>query len=79
MSVIQYPYLQKDLDAPKAILGMFDVSARPYVPEDRLTFAVPMSKLVSMMDNMEESFLITESWHRLRGRIERGQDHQDAC
>ena len=46
-------------DRPRAILGMFDVSARPYVPADTLSFAVPMAKFQRMIDNMEESFLTT--------------------
>ena len=48
---------------------MFDVSARPFVPGSKLSFAVPMKKFAAMIDNMEESFLITKSWKALRGRI----------
>jgi hypothetical protein len=49
---------------------MFDVSARPCVAENLLTFAVPFEKFRTMVDNMEESFLITESWGKVRKRIE---------
>jgi len=48
---------------------MFDVSARPFVPRDMLTFAAPMSKFTRMIDNMEESFLITPSWAEVQKRI----------
>jgi hypothetical protein len=68
-STIQYPYLEKDADVPRAVLGLFDVSARPFVSSDMLTFSVPMSRFERMMDNMEESFLTTESWSRIRTRI----------
>jgi uncharacterized protein (DUF169 family) len=68
-SIVQYPYLERDAETPRAILGMFDVSARPYVPSDTLTFAVPMRKFVSMVTNMEESFLITHSWEKVRQRL----------
>jgi uncharacterized protein (DUF169 family) len=68
-SIVQYPYLERDAEAPRAILGMFDVSARPYVPSDILTFAVPMRKFTSMVRNMEESFLITHSWEKVRQRL----------
>ena len=44
---------------------MFDISARPYVPEDIITFSVPVEKLARMVSNMEGSFLITNSWKRL--------------
>ena len=68
-SIVYYPYLEKKAEKPRAILGMFDVSARPYVAENLLTFAVPFEKFRTMVDNMEESFLITESWKKVRKRI----------
>jgi hypothetical protein len=68
-TIVQYPYLEKDSDNPRGVLGMFDVSARPFVPENTLTFSAPMSKFARMIDNMEESFLITPSWARIQKRI----------
>ena len=68
-SIVQYPYLEVKSTKPKAIIGMFDISARPFVPKDVLTFAAPMSKFQRMVDNMEESFLITPSWAKVQKRI----------
>jgi hypothetical protein len=68
-SIVSYPYLEKDSPHPRAVIGMFDPSARPYVPRDRLSFAVPMKKFVTMIGNMEESFLITDTWKKLQKRI----------
>lgn len=68
-TIVQYPYLEKDTDTPRGVLGMFDVSARPFVPENTLTFSMPMSKFIRMIDNMEESFLITPSWAKVQKRI----------
>lgn len=68
-STIQYPYLERDSESPRGVLGLFDVSARPFVSPDTLTFSLPMNKLQRMMDDMDESFLITESWQRVRKRI----------
>jgi len=34
-----------------------------------LTLAVPMKNFVKMIDNMEESFLITEAWQKVQKRI----------
>jgi uncharacterized protein (DUF169 family) len=70
-SIVQYPYLEKNSDRPRAVIGMFDVSARPWVSEDILTFSVPMNKFVRMVENMEESFLITPSWAKVGKRIRR--------
>ena len=68
-SIVQYPYLEIKSAKPRAVIGMFDVSARPFVPADVLTFAAPMSKFKRMVDNMEESFLITPSWAKVQKRI----------
>ncbi len=68
-SIVQYPYLEIKSERPRAVIGMFDVSARPYVPADVLSFAVPVSKFNRMVDNMEESFLITPSWAKVQKRI----------
>jgi hypothetical protein len=68
-SIVSYPYLEKDSPHPRAVIGMFDPSARPHVPKDTLSFSVPMNKLVRMIENMEESFLITDSWKRVQRRM----------
>jgi uncharacterized protein (DUF169 family) len=68
-SIVSYPYLEKNSQHPRAVIGMFDPSARPYVPKDMLSFSVPMAKFVTMIENMEESFLITDTWKKLRKRI----------
>ncbi len=68
-SIVQYPYLERQAARPRAVLGMFDVSARPYVPRETLSFSVPMGKFSSMIENMAESFLITLSWKKVRQRI----------
>ncbi len=68
-TIIQYPYLEMNSSRPRGVVGMFDVSARPFVSPDELTFAVPMSKFERMVGNMDESFLITESWKKVQRRI----------
>ena len=75
-SIVHYPYLEKDSRNPRGVLGMFDVSARPCVPKATLTFSVPMYKFVGMIDNMEESFLITPSWSKVRMRINQAEKGQ---
>ncbi|MFC1824248.1 DUF169 domain-containing protein [Thermodesulfobacteriota bacterium] len=70
-SIVKYPYLEIESDRPKGIIGMFDVSARPYVPKGTLSFAVPMKKFQRMIENMQESFLITPSWEKVQKRIKK--------
>ena len=68
-TIVQYPYLERDSARPRGVIGMFDPSARPFVPNNVLTFSVPMNKFVQMIENMEESFLITDSWRKIRERL----------
>ena len=68
-SIVYYPWLEKDRENPRAVIGMFDPSARPCVGANILTFAVPMVKFRKMIDYMDESFLITHTWDVVRNRI----------
>ncbi len=70
-SIVNYPYNESTSDHQRAVLGMFDVSARPCVFPQILTFSVPMPKFVRMVSGMSESFLITDSWKKVRRRLKR--------
>jgi uncharacterized protein (DUF169 family) len=72
-SIVMHPYLEKESPRPRCVIGMFDVSARPYVPSGILTFSAPMKKFEIMVSNMKESFLITPSWDKVRSRIIRSE------
>jgi hypothetical protein len=69
-SIVYHPYQELRSDRPRAVLGMFDVSARPCVPEDVLTLAVPWPKFVRMVGQMDESFLISHSWRKVQARMD---------
>jgi hypothetical protein len=68
-SIVYFPFMEKDAERPRAVLGLFDVSARPYVQEGILSFSVPMVKFEKMINYMDESFLITDSWKKVQKRI----------
>jgi hypothetical protein len=68
-SLVYFPFIEKDSPRPRAVLGMFDVSARPCVSEGLLTFSLPLVKLTQMISYMDESFLITDSWKKVQNRI----------
>ncbi len=68
-AIVYQPWFQNELENPKAILGMFDASARPCVPKDTLSFSVPMKKFEKMVGNMDESFLITDTWETVKKRL----------
>ncbi|NLX06890.1 MAG: DUF169 domain-containing protein [Phycisphaerae bacterium] len=72
-TMVEYPYLENRSQRPRAVLGSFDVSARPCLRSDELTFAVPMKRFVRMVENMDESFLIAHDWEKVRRRMDSGK------
>jgi uncharacterized protein (DUF169 family) len=68
-SIVFKTWHENAKENPKAVLGMFDCSARPCVPKDTLSFSIPFKKFLTMMGNMDESFLITETWKTVKKRI----------
>jgi uncharacterized protein (DUF169 family) len=76
-SIVYYPYIESRSDRQRAVIGMFDPSARPCLPEDILTFAIPMKRFLNMIGYMNESFLITDSWNTIRKRIEKSEKNKN--
>ncbi len=68
-SIVNYPYWESQRDQPRCVLGMFDVSARPQVPQNELAFTVPLKRLEQMVANMDESFLVTPAWELVQARL----------
>ncbi len=68
-SIVMHPFLEGEKEAPRCVFGIFDPSARPYVGSNILSFAVPMNRFRQMVDNMEESFLVTSTWKTIRNRL----------
>jgi len=68
-SIVYYPLREIDSGRERVVLGMFDVSARPCVQKDQLTFTISWEHFIRMVENMEESFLITSSWRVVRDRL----------
>jgi uncharacterized protein (DUF169 family) len=70
-SIVYHPYVEQRYTHPRAVLGMFDPSARSCVPLESLSFAVPMKKFTQMIRDMDESFLITPTWEAMKKRMSR--------
>jgi uncharacterized protein (DUF169 family) len=69
-TILTRPLKEAEKDQPRAVLGMFDVSARPMVEKDILTFAMPYSVFLKLLENVSGSFLETESWKKVHQRIQ---------
>ncbi len=70
-SILTYPLKEAEREDPRAVLGMFDPSARPMVERDILTLSMPYSVFLKLLENISGSFLETESWKKVRQRIEK--------
>lgn len=70
-AILTHPQREAETDSPRAVLGMFDVSARPMVEKETLTFAMPFSVFLKLLDNISGSFLQTESWKKVLQRIQK--------
>ena len=55
----------------RCFLGMFDPSARPHVPENELTFTIPMCRFREMLETMIDSALFQKAFSILKKRINR--------
>lgn len=48
---------------------MTDISARPYIDADLLSFSVPYAMFREMESNVPDSFLDKHAWQKVVGRI----------
>jgi hypothetical protein len=69
-AIVKYPGLEAKKEHPRAVLGMFDITARPFVPAGTLSLAIPIRKFEEMVSDMDESFLTTNSWQKVRARMD---------
>ena len=68
-AVITFATVENRKGGRRAFLGMFDPSARPLVPKDELTFAVPMCRFKEMLQTMPNSALYEHAFSVVRRRI----------
>jgi uncharacterized protein (DUF169 family) len=70
-TILTYPLRETEKESPRAVVGMFDVSARPMVEKEAVSFAIPYSVFLKLLENVSGSFLQTESWKKVLQRIQR--------
>ncbi len=71
-SIFLLPLAESKKPLPKAIIGLTDVTARPFVEADKLSFTVPWSMFQEMENNVEGSFLEKHDWKKVKERIAKG-------
>jgi uncharacterized protein (DUF169 family) len=71
-SICLLPFAESKSGHPRAVLGGMDISARPHLDPDLLTFTAPWSLYLAMEANVAGSFLEKDEWARLKSRIGNG-------
>ena len=68
-AVVSFATVENRKGGRRCFVGMFDPSARPLVPKNELTFAVPMSRFKEMLQTMPDSALFEHAFSVVRRRI----------
>lgn len=69
-TICMYPYAQRNQERPKAVVGLTDITVRPIVPADMLSFTVLFSQFEKMEADAKGSFLDKELWQKIAARIQ---------
>ena len=68
-SVCLIPYMQAKEKEAKAVIGILDVSARPFIDKELLSFSMPFKMFLDMEEDAPGSFLFHQAWKRVKDRI----------
>ncbi len=70
-TVVSMTIVENARQGHRCFLGAFDPSVRPWFGKDELSFSIPFSRFVSMMDTMHDCFLFdSHAWQKVKARIE---------
>lgn len=63
------PYAEGQKEQPRAVVGLTDITVRPMVDADMLSFSVPYQMFLDMEANVEGSFLKKDLWRKAAARM----------
>lgn len=69
MALVTLPLKLARSGEQKAVMGMFDISVRTRMPQDLLSLAMPYAFLKKLAVILPDSFVTTENWKTVRGRL----------
>ena len=68
-SIVSLAIKENREDGKRCFIGMLDPSARPLIPKNELSFVIPKSRFVEMLDTMKDSALFQKAFSNIRRRI----------
>lgn len=69
-TVISMTVVENARNGYRCFLGLFDPSVRPWVGPNELSFTIPLSRFMVMLDTMRECFLFgSHAWEKVKARL----------
>lgn len=68
-AIVTFAINENRKNGNRCFLGMLDPSARPLVPENELTFTIPMNRFKEMLETMNDSGLFQKAFSVVKKRI----------
>jgi uncharacterized protein (DUF169 family) len=68
-SIFLIPYAEAQKENPRAVVGLTDITVRPMIESDMLSFSVPYKMFLDMEEHVKGSFLEKNLWHKVVARM----------
>jgi uncharacterized protein YceK len=70
-SVVSMTVVENARNGHRCFIGLLDPSVRPWVSKNELSFTIPFSRFVTMMDTMKACFLFdSHAWEKVKARMD---------
>jgi len=74
-SIVTLPMKLKKEGKMRAVWGMHDISVRRRLPKELMTLTMPYELLAEITKDIDQSFIITDSWKAIKERNIQNIDH----
>jgi uncharacterized protein (DUF169 family) len=65
---ILFAHAEAKRENPRGVIGFFDISQRGRIDRELLSFTIPYRMYLEMESSIDDSFLCTAAWQKLRDR-----------
>ena len=70
-TVVSMTVVENEKKGHRCFIGLLDPSVRPWVGKNELSFTIPFSRFVPMMETMKDTFLFgSHAWEKVKQRLE---------
>ena len=70
-TVVSMTVVENEQKGHRCFIGLLDPSVRPWVGKNELSFTIPFSRFVPMMETMKDTFLFgSHAWEKIKQRLE---------